>query len=125
MSDARERTYSDEEVESRLAAELPSWYLHDGHIRRRIETHGWKSTLMAINAIGHLCEVAWHHPEIAASYGWLVVGLQNHSAGGITDKDFELARKIEDLIMWRPATEGGALEGTPEDARFAYLKYNV
>ncbi len=38
--------------------------------------------------------------------------LQNHAAGGITDKDFELARKIEDAVLWRPTT-GGALEGTP------------
>lgn len=125
MSQAPERTYSDEEVETRLQAELPHWYLHDGHIRRRFESHGWKATLLAINAIGHLCEAAWHHPEISASYGWLVIGLQNHAAGGITDKDFELAKKIEAVIMWQPGKEGGALEGTPSDPRFAYLKYDV
>jgi 4a-hydroxytetrahydrobiopterin dehydratase len=39
------------------------------------------------------------------------VKLQNHAAGGISDKDFELARKIEDHVLWRPS--GGALEGTP------------
>jgi 4a-hydroxytetrahydrobiopterin dehydratase len=42
------------------------------------------------------------------------VKLQTHSAGGITDKDFELARKIEDTVLWRP--EAGrtiGLEGTP------------
>ena len=38
--------------------------------------------------------------------------LSTHSAGGITDKDFELARKIEDVVLWRPAA-GGALDGTP------------
>ena len=37
--------------------------------------------------------------------------LQNHAAGGISDKDFELARKIEEVILWKP--QGGALEGTP------------
>ena len=37
--------------------------------------------------------------------------LSNHAAGGVTDKDFELARKIEDAALWRP--QGGALEGTP------------
>ena len=39
--------------------------------------------------------------------------LSTHSAGGITDKDFELARKIEDAALWRPAA-GTALTGTPE-----------
>ena len=49
----------------------------------------------------------------------------NHSAKGITDKDFELARKIEDVIMWQPSKEEGALLGTPsEDSRFKYLKYD-
>src|SRR3989449_11298300 len=37
---------------------------------------------------------------------------KNHAAGGVTDKDFELARKIEEVVLWRPAA-GGALEGTP------------
>ena len=43
--------------------------------------------------------------------GAITVKLKTHSAGGITDKDFELARKIEEVALWRPA--GGALEGTP------------
>ena len=38
--------------------------------------------------------------------------LKTHSAGGITDKDFALARKIEEVALWRPAA-GGPLEGTP------------
>jgi 4a-hydroxytetrahydrobiopterin dehydratase len=42
----------------------------------------------------------------------VTVKLKTHSAGGITDKDFALAKKIEELALWRPA-EGGPLEGTP------------
>jgi 4a-hydroxytetrahydrobiopterin dehydratase len=53
------------------------------------------------------------------------VRLQNHAAKGITDKDFELAKKIEDVVHWQPAQEEGALEGTPEDdMRFSYIKYD-
>ena len=79
---------------------------------------------MVINAVGHLAEAAWHHPDIAASYAWVEVKLQNHSAKGITDKDFELARKIEDFVSWRPGKEGGALEGTPS-RRSAVRLYQV
>ena len=51
--------------------------------------------------------------------------LQNHAAKGITDKDFELAKKIEEVVHWQPAKAGGPLEGTPEsDQRFAYVKYD-
>ena len=120
---SKERTYGDADVKARLARDLPKWRLETGHIRRKYETHGWKGTLMVINAIGHLAEAAWHHPEIAASYGWVEVGLQNHAAGGITDKDFELAKKIEELVQWQPAKSGGALEGTPKDP--GYIKYDT
>ena len=61
-------------------------------------------------------------------HGVLRVGrgsAQNHAAKGITDKDFELAKKIEEVVQWRPGKAGGALEGTPEtDQRFAYIKYD-
>lgn len=121
----KERTYSDAEIEARLAESLPHWWLEDGHIRRKYQTHGWKGTLMAINTIGHLAEAAWHHPDIAASYSWVEVRLQNHAAKGITDKDFELAKKIEEVLLWQPGKTAGALEGTPQnDPRFAYIKYD-
>ena len=122
---AAEQVYTPEAVEARLKSELPHWYLENGWIRRKYRTHGWKGTLMVFNAVGHLAEAAWHHPDITASYAWVEVRLMNHAARGITDKDFELARKIEEVVGWQPAKEGGALEGTPAaDQRFAYIKYD-
>ena len=122
---ATDRVYSAEEVTDRLARENPKWRLEDGWIRRTYKTASWKGTLMVINTVGHLAEAAWHHPDITASYAWVEVRLQNHAAKGITDKDFSLARKIEEVIQWQPGKEGGALEGTPnDDQRFKYLKYD-
>ena len=121
----KEKVYSPEEIEARLAAELPTWRLEDGWIRRTYRTHSWKSTLMVINTVGHLAEAAWHHPDLTASYAWVEVRLMNHHAKGITDKDFALARKIEEVVMWQPGKEGQGLEGTPEkDLRFAYVRYD-
>jgi 4a-hydroxytetrahydrobiopterin dehydratase len=121
----KERTYNEAEIKTRLEQELPHWRFEDGWIRRNYRTHGWKSTLMVINTVGHLAEAAWHHPDLTASYAWVEVRLQTHTAKGITDKDFQLAKKIEDVVQWQPGLEGGALEGTPkEDQRFAYLKYD-
>jgi 4a-hydroxytetrahydrobiopterin dehydratase len=111
--------YTLEEIEARLKDELPGWYLEDGWIRRKYKTSGWKATL------GHLAEAAWHHPDLTVSYAFVTVKLNNHEAKGITDKDFELARMIEQVVMWRPgAVEGSALEGTPDDPRFKYIKYD-
>ncbi len=125
-SDRRQDTVYDEEtIKARLAEELPNWYFENGWIRRKYKTSGWKSTLMVINTVGHLAEAAFHHPDISASYAFVVVKLMNHAAKGVTDKDFELARKIEDVVMWQPGQiEGGSLEGTPDDPRFKYIKYD-
>ena len=98
-----ERTYTDAEVEERLKKELPHWYLEDGWLRRKFKTESWKGTLMVVNTVGHLAEAAWHHPDLTVSYASLVVvKLKTHSAKGITDKDFALASKIEDVIHWQP-----------------------
>lgn len=125
MTDRTDRTYSDAEIAERLTGVLRHWYLEDGFIRRKYRTSGWKSTLMVINAVGHLAEAAWHHPDILASFPWVEVRLRNHDANGITDKDFELAAKIEDVLQWQPGSEPGSLTGTPQDdPRFSYIKYD-
>ncbi|MEQ8389175.1 MAG: 4a-hydroxytetrahydrobiopterin dehydratase [Alphaproteobacteria bacterium] len=119
---AKPEAYSESEIERRLAAELPGWTYTDGHLTRRYDTHNWKATAMAIGAIAHLAEAAWHHPLLTASFPWVQVQLQTHESMGITDRDFELARKIDEVLLWRPENEGGALTGIPDDPKFAYLK---
>jgi 4a-hydroxytetrahydrobiopterin dehydratase len=117
--------YPPEEIQERLQAELPGWTFEDGWIRRKYRTSGWKATLMVVNTVGHLAEAAWHHPDLVVSYAFVTVKLVNHAAKGVTDKDFELARKIEEVVGWRPGTQAGsALEGTPDDPRFKYIKYD-
>ena len=126
-----ERVYSEAEIQHKLAADLPHWFYENGWIRRKYKTSGWKATLMVVNIIGHLAEAAWHHPDLTVSYAFVVVKLCTHSAKGITDKDFELATKIESVVNWKPAQEAlaqgkvSALEGTPnDDVRFKYIKYD-
>ena len=79
---------------------------------------------MVVNTVGHLSEAAFHHPDLSVSYAFVIVKLMNHAAKGITNKDFELAAKIEETVMWQPGKEQGALEGTPDDPRFKYIKYD-
>jgi 4a-hydroxytetrahydrobiopterin dehydratase len=120
-----DEVYTPEEIQARLQAELPAWNFEDGWIRRKYKTSGWKATLMVVNAVGHLAEAAWHHPDLAVSYAFVVVKLVTHSARGVTAKDFELARKIEEVVLWQPGlVPGSALEGTPDDPRFKYLKHD-
>jgi 4a-hydroxytetrahydrobiopterin dehydratase len=125
MGESPEKAFAEAEIKQRLSAELPHWYYEDGWIRRKFKTAGWKATLMVVNTVGHLAEAAWHHPDLTVSYAFVIVKLVTHSAKGITEKDFALARKIEEVVQWQPRKEGSALEGTPnEDQRFKYLKYD-
>lgn len=113
-----QRALSPEAVAERLARELPAWRLENGAIRRLYKVNGFKSALMVVNAVGHLAECAWHHPDIALSWGKVEVALWSHDAGGVTDRDFALARKIEEVVAWRP---DAPLEGTPDDPQHAYV----
>ena len=125
MTTSSQSTITPNEIERRLKAELPHWYYENGWIRRKYRTSGWKASLMVVNTVGHLAEAAWHHPDLTLSYAFVIVKLMTHSAKGITEKDFALARKIEEVLQWQPTqSHPGILEGTPEDPRFKYLKYD-
>ena len=118
----------DAAIASRLAA-LPHWRHVDGAIERTYRPADWPATMLVVATIGHLCEAAWHHPTLAVSYGRVTVRLWTHSArgsgaSGVTDKDVALAAKMEAVVAWRPGAEGGALEGPPDEPRFAYLRYD-
>ena len=111
MAKEKEATYDDAQIAEKLTA-LPGWYLEDGWIRRYYQTDGWPTTLMLVNQIGFLSEAAWHHPDLSVTFAKVTVKLMTHSENGITDKDFELAQKIDEVALWRPAADT-ALEGTP------------
>jgi 4a-hydroxytetrahydrobiopterin dehydratase len=108
----KEKTYNEAEIAEKLR-DLPGWYFENGWIRRNYKTDGWPTTLMLVNAIGFFAEAAYHHPDLSVSWGKITVKLSTHSAGGITDKDFELARKIEEVALYRPAAGSPFGAGTP------------
>jgi 4a-hydroxytetrahydrobiopterin dehydratase len=110
----KERVYDEAEIPGKLQEHgLAEWYMEDGWLRRKLTTDGWPTTLMLTNAIGYLCEAAYHHADLSITWGKLWVKLMTHSAGGITDKDFALARKIDEVVLWRPAADSPFEGGTP------------
>lgn len=108
-----EKTYQRGEIAEKLKA-LPGWICENNALQRSYKTNGWGSTLMVVNAIGFLCESAGHHPDLTVSWSSVGVRLWTHSADGITDKDFETARRIEQMVLWRPES-GSALRGPPKE----------
>jgi 4a-hydroxytetrahydrobiopterin dehydratase len=108
----QERTYSGAEAAPFLAR-IPGWTIVEGWLTRRYATEGWPTTLMLVNAIGYIAEAADHHPDLSVAWSSVTVRLQTHSADGITEKDFELAQKIEEVALWKPpAGRPSGLAGT-------------
>lgn len=109
---SQERVYTEAEVTEKLK-DLPGWEFRDGWLRRTYKTPGWPHTLMLSNTIAFLAEAAWHHPDLSLGYAQVVVKLQTHRVRGITDHDFELAKRIQEVVTWKPPA-GSVLEGFPK-----------
>ena len=108
----KETTYDEAQIAEKLK-DLPGWWFENGMIRRNYKTDGWPTTLMLVGAIAFVSEAAYHHPDLAVKWGRVTVKLSTHSAGGITDKDFALARKIEEVSLYRPEAGSALGAGTP------------
>ncbi|MCF2437401.1 4a-hydroxytetrahydrobiopterin dehydratase [Streptomyces thinghirensis] len=88
---------SQKEIEERLA-ELPGWSLDDGRLTRsyRLASH-FAATAMIVH-IAQVQEELDHHSDLALGYNTVSLAVHTHSAGGaVTEKDVELARRVEDL----------------------------
>src|SRR4029079_19086686 len=117
MATEEKKTYSDDEVEAKIAEHgLDGWYLEDGWLRRKYNTDGWPSTLMAVNAVGYVCEAAYHHADLAVTWGQLWVKLMHHAAGRIHDKGFPLPGQNGGPVLWRPPRRQPA-RGNAEQVR--------
>jgi len=84
------------EVLNRLE-NLSGWSLKEQAIEKKYELADFKEALAFINQIGERAEEANHHPELFNVYNKVTIRLHTHDADGITDKDFDLARKIDEL----------------------------
>ena len=91
-----------EEIDKRIKQSIPYWQFKDGFISRKYRTAGWPATLMLVNTIGHFCQAGWHHPDLEVSYSEVIIKLVTHDIGGVTEKDFVLAERLEEAITWRP-----------------------
>ncbi len=92
---------------------LPGWEVRDGWLRKTYNTPGWSHTMLLANTIGYLAEAAWHHPDLSLGYAQVTVKLQTHKVRGLTALDTTLARKIDEVVLWKPGPDS-PLEGFPK-----------
>jgi len=85
---------SPEEIKNRLTG-LAGWQLADNAIRKQFKFNDFMSAVAFVNRVANAAEAADHHPDIVINYTRVTMSLSTHSAGGITEKDFDLAQKID------------------------------
>jgi len=110
---AEDHILTDEELKAELG-KLPGWEVREGWLRRTYKTPGWPHTLMLANTIAYTADAAWHHPDLSLGYAQVTVKLQTHRVKAVTYSDIELARRIDEVALWKPA-EGAALTGFPKN----------
>jgi 4a-hydroxytetrahydrobiopterin dehydratase len=85
---------SEAQVQSSLTA-LDGWELRDGRIRKQYTFRTFLRAVAFVNSVAYLAEGAGHHPDITINYNRVTLRLITHSAGGLTERDFSLARDVD------------------------------
>jgi 4a-hydroxytetrahydrobiopterin dehydratase len=87
---------SEDEVEERLS-ELEGWEREGDALTREFKLDDFVGSIDFVNRLVAPAEEMNHHPDLEISWNKVTVSLSTHSEGGITENDFELARKIDSL----------------------------
>ena len=87
---------TDSEIQARLQ-ELPGWRVVNGKLHRELQFADFVTAFGFMTQVALLAEKRDHHPEWFNVYNKVVIDLTTHDAGGISAKDFELAKAMEAL----------------------------
>ncbi len=88
---------SDDEVDT-AAATLNGWQRSDGALRRSVTFGSFLEGIDAVAEVARCAEGADHHPDIDIRWRTVTFALVTHSEGGITDKDVQLARQLDQIL---------------------------
>jgi 4a-hydroxytetrahydrobiopterin dehydratase len=82
----------------RLLGELRGWEIvEDRHLSKRYKFPNFADALEFVNRAALVAEREGHHPDIALGWGYAHLKIHTHAVGGLTENDFILAAKIDEL----------------------------
>ena len=87
----------DADVLAAALAALPAWSGDRDGIRREVVAESFPAAIRLVDAVAVVAEELDHHPDIDIRWRTVTFALSTHSAGGVTAKDLELARRIDAL----------------------------
>ena len=86
----------DQEIEARLA-ELDGWKRAGDAIEKKFDRDDFVGSVEFVKALVEPAEEMNHHPDVAISWSEVTVTITTHSEGGLTENDFELAKRVDAL----------------------------
>ncbi len=86
---------TDAEIEQRLA-DLEDWEAENDNLKKHFEFENFADALRFVNRVGEIAEKRDHHPDVLFGWGYAEFFITTHDAGGITERDFQLAKTIDE-----------------------------
>jgi 4a-hydroxytetrahydrobiopterin dehydratase len=83
----------------RALTSVPGWKLSGAAIVRTFQFKDFPAAIKFVEVVAALAEQAWHHPEIDIRWNKVTLTLSTHDMGGLTEKDFALARQFDGLSL--------------------------
>ncbi len=82
-----------------LLSQVPDWQvIDDRRLHRQIKLHDFAQALALANTIGAIAESEGHHPDLLVRWGELAIDIWTHKVGGLSESDFILAAKIDEVL---------------------------
>ena len=91
------KAFSNQEIAKYLSENLKNWVFEKEVIKRDFKFENFVNAFSFMTSVAMEAEKMDHHPEWNNVYNKVTIGLNTHSAGGITQLDFDLATKIDNL----------------------------
>jgi 4a-hydroxytetrahydrobiopterin dehydratase len=92
------KKFTANQIKTALAG-APDWEKRGAAIVRTFQFKDFPAAIKFVDAVAELAEQAWHHPDIDIRWNKVTLTLTTHDAGGLTKKDFVLARKFDELSL--------------------------
>lgn len=86
-----------EEQANDLFKQIPSWTIKDGHVFKQFKFKDFKEAMAFVNRVAGIAEQENHHPNILISYNKVDIEVWTHSINGLSENDFILPAKIDDI----------------------------
>lgn len=80
-----------------MATQVPDWKVEGKELKQVMKFKDFVTAMDFVNKLIEPAEAAGHHPDIAISYNTVTISLTSHDAGGLTEKDFAMAKQISSL----------------------------